>query len=86
MYTCNTNSCRVLLICDRILEISLNVTFYNSTIYNQNEEWELPIILKVVTMCSSNLELPENNWIYFEKFCNPFAVVTINCVILCISM
>ena len=67
-------------------KISLNVTFYNSNIYNQNEELELPINLKVVTMCSSHLELPKNNWKYFEKFCNPFVVVTINCVILCISM
>ena len=64
-------------------KISLNVTFYNSNIYNQNKEWELPINLKVVTMCSSHLELPENNWKYFEKFCNPFAVVTINCVFQC---
>ena len=61
-------------------KISPNVTFYNSNIYNQNEERELPINLKVVTMCSSYLELPENNWKYFENFCNPFAVVTINCV------
>ena len=51
-------------------KISLNVTFYYSNIYHQNEEWELPINLKVVTMCSSHLELPENNWKYFEKFCN----------------
>ena len=59
-------------ICDRILEISLNVTFYNSNIYNQAKEWELPINLKVVTMCSSHLELTENNWkyMYFEKFYN----------------
>ena len=34
-------------------KISLNVTFYNSNIYNQNEERELPFNLKVVTMCSS---------------------------------
>jgi len=67
-------------------KISLNVTFYNSNIYIQNQEWELPINLKVVTMCSSHLELPETNWKYFKKFCNSFAVVTINCVILCISM
>jgi len=67
-------------------KISPNVTFYSSNIYNQNEERKLPINLKVVTMCSSNLELPENNWKYFETFCNPFAVVTINCVVLCISM
>ena len=67
-------------------KISPNVTFYNSNIYNQNEEWELPINLKVVTMCSSHLELPENNCKYFEKFCNLFAVVTINRVILCFSM
>ena len=67
-------------------KIGLNVTFYYSNIYNQNKEWELPITLKVATMCSSHLELPENNWKYFEKLCNPFAVVTINCVILCISM
>ena len=33
-------------------KISLNVTFYNSNIYNQNEEWKLPINLKVVTICS----------------------------------
>ena len=70
----------------RFWKISLIVTLYNSNIYNQNEEWELPINLKVVTMCSTHLELPENNWKYFGKFCNPFAVVTINCVILCISM
>ena len=67
-------------------KISPNVTFYNSNIYNQNEERELPINLKVITMCSSHLELPENNWKYFKKFCNPFAVVTRNCVIPCISM
>ena len=67
-------------------KISLNVTFYNSNIYNQNEEQELPINLKVVAMCSSHLELPENNWKYCENFCNSFAVVTMNCVILCISM
>ena len=67
-------------------KISLNVTFYNSNIYHQNEEREPPINLKVVTMCSSHLELPENNWKYFETFGDPFAVVTINCVILCISM
>ena len=59
-------------------KISPYVTFYNSNIYNQNEEWELPINLKVVTMCISHVELPENNWKYFKKFCNPFAVVTIN--------
>ena len=34
--------------------------------------------------CSFHLELLENNLKYFEKYCNPFAVVTINCVILCI--
>ena len=62
----------------RFWKISLNVTFYNSNIYNQNEEQELPINLKVVTMCSSYFELPENNWKYFKKFCNPFALVTIN--------
>ena len=67
-------------------KISPNVTFYNSIIYNQNEERQLPINLKVVTMCSSHFELPENNWKYFKKFCNPFSVVTINRVILCISM
>ena len=61
----------------RFLKISLNVTFYN-----QNEERELPINLKV---CSSHLKLSENNWKYFEKSCNTFAVVTINCVILCIQ-
>jgi len=70
----------------RFWKISLNVTFYNSNIYNQNEERDLPINLKVVTMCSSHLELPENNWKYSEKFCNPFAVVTIICVIPCISL
>ena len=59
-------------------KISLNVTFCNSNICSQNEEQELPINLKVVTMCSSYFELPENNWKYFEKFCNPFALVTIN--------
>ena len=58
-------------------KISLNVTFYNSNIYSQNEERELPINLKVVTMCSSHFESPENNWKCFKKFCNPF---TINCV------
>jgi len=68
------------------LKISPNVTFYNSNICNQNVEQEFPINLKVIIMCSSHLELPEKNWKYFEKFCNPFAVVTINCVILCISM
>ena len=47
-------------------KISLNVTFCNSNIYNQNEEWEFPINLKVVIMCSSQLELPENNWKYFD--------------------
>ena len=35
---------------------------------------------------SFRLELPENNWKYFNKFCNPFAVVIKNCVIPCISM
>ena len=34
----------------------------------------------MVTICISHLELPENNWKYFEKFCNPFAVVTIYCM------
>ena len=67
-------------------KISPNVTFYYSNIYNQNKEWELPINLKVVTICSSHLELPENNWKYIEKFCISFAVVMVNCVILCISM
>ena len=57
------------IICDQFLEISLNVTFCNSNIYNQNEEWQLPINLKVVTICSSHLELPENNWKYFERCC-----------------
>ena len=33
--------------------------------------------LKVVIMCSFHLKLPGNNWKYFEKFCNPFAVVII---------
>ena len=42
--------------------------------------------LKVVTMCSSHFELPEDNWKYFKKFCNPSAVVTINYVTLCISV
>ena len=70
----------------RFWKISPNATFYNWNIYNKNEEWEHPINLKVVTICSSHLELPENNWKYFEKFRNPFAVVTINCVILCILM
>jgi len=46
-------------------KISFNVTFYSSNIYNQNEEWELPINLKVVTMCGSYLKLPENKWKYF---------------------
>ena len=64
-------------------KISPNVTFYNSNIHNQNEERELPINLKVVTMCSSHLKLAENNWKYFEKYCNPFAMVTINCVFQC---
>ena len=64
-------------------KISLNVTFYNSNIYHQNEEWELSINLKVVTMCSSYLKLPENNWKYFEKSCNAFAVVKINCIFQC---
>jgi len=67
-------------------KISLNATFYNSNIYNQNGEQELPINLKVVRMCSFHFELPENNLKYFKKFCNPFVVVTINCVVLCISM
>ena len=48
-------------------KISLNVTFYYSNIYNQNEEQELPINLKVVTMCSSYLKLPENNWKYLTS-------------------
>ena len=48
-------------------KISLNVTFYNSNIYSQNKEWELLINLKVVKMCSSHLELPENNWKYFKS-------------------
>ena len=60
--------------------------FTTQIIYNQNEEWELPINLTVITICSSNLELPEKYWKYFKKLCNPFAVVTINCVILRISM
>ena len=47
-------------------KISPNVTFYNSYIYNQNEEWELPINLTVVTICGSHLELPENNWKYLK--------------------
>ena len=67
-------------------KISPNVTFYNSNIYNQNEERELPINLKAVTMSSSHFELLENNWKYFKKLCNPSAVATINCVLLCISM
>ena len=67
----------------RFWKISLNVTFYSSNIYNQNEVWELPSNLKVVKMCNSHLELPKNNWKYFETFCNPFAVVKINCVIQC---
>ena len=51
----------------RFWKISPNVTFYNSNIYNQNEKWEPPINLTVVTICSSHLELPENNWKYFNK-------------------
>ena len=43
-------------------KISPNVTFYNSNIYIQNEKWELPINLIVVTICISQLELPENNF------------------------
>ena len=50
--------------------------FTSQIFITKNKEWELPINLKVVTMCSSHLELPENNWKYFEKFYNPFAVVT----------
>ena len=34
----------------------------------------------MVTIFSFHLELPENSWKYFYKFCNPFDVVTINCV------
>ena len=49
-------------ICDLIWKISPNVTFYNSNIYIQNEKWELPINLTVVTICSSHFELPETNW------------------------
>ena len=56
----------------RFWKISPNVTFYNSIIYNQTEERQLPINFKVVTMCISHFELPENNWKYFKKFCNPF--------------
>ena len=41
-------------------KISLNATFYNSHIYHQNEELELPINLKVVTMCSSHLKIIGN--------------------------
>ena len=77
--------------CDDILcanvtgfwKISPNATFYNSNVYIQNKKWELPINLTVVTICSSHLELPESNRKYFKKLCNPFAVVTINCVIQC---
>ena len=47
-------------------KISLNVTFYNSYIYNQNEERELPIYSTAVTICGSHLELPENNWKYLK--------------------
>ena len=68
----------------RFWKISPNVTFYIKNIYNQNEEH--PINLKVVTICSYHLELLENNWKYFEKFCNPFAEVTINCVILNVTL
>ena len=67
-------------------KISLNVTFYNSNISNQNKEHELPINLKVVTMCSSHLELPGNNWKYLKSFVILFAVVTISSVILYISL
>jgi len=66
-------------------KISLNVTFYNSNIYSQNEEWELPINLKVVTICISQLESPENNWKHCEKFSN-FFLWSHYCVIISISM
>ena len=29
-----------------------NITFYNSNIYNQNEEWKLTIFFTVITVCS----------------------------------
>jgi len=36
----------------RFWKISPNVTFYNSNIYHQNEEWQLPINSTVIEICS----------------------------------
>ena len=67
-------------------KLVLNVTFNNSNIYDQIEEKGHPNNFAVVTICSSNLELPKNCMEYFESSFTPSLMDTLNCVILRISM
>jgi len=47
-------------------KISPIVTFHDSNIYNQSEEWELPINFSVILICSSHFELP--GWILLNGY------------------
>jgi len=55
-------------------KISPKVIFHASNIYNQNEEWELPITFTVAKICSSHLKLPEKNVKYYEACVTPLLI------------
>ena len=46
-------------------KINRNVTFDDSNVYSQNQEWKLPINLTVIKICKSHLQ----NW-RRNTFCN----------------
>lgn len=71
---------------NNMTRFSPNITIHNPIIYNQNEEWELPIGFLLESIYSVHPELPEFNAKYLWKFRNLLASDTIYCVILCILM